>query len=714
MKLRLSLLMLAVAGCAGEAEVGTPGNPNNHVPDIGTFACDPLAGDIPLTSTCSWTVSDSDGDAMSCGIDIGADGTIEFPFAQCPAHGSQQLTIRQPGSFQISFVVTDAQGGKSYSTVQLTATGGTVTPPNDQAPVITGFTASPTSGIAPLSVQFDFTVFDPDSDPMTCRILEGSTVLVQSGACAIGEHRTAVFQSGSHHVSLEVKDSRGAVVTQSVDIAVSDAPPASDVHISKIEWGQTVISTNPRLVAGKDALLRVYVLGNHAGVTGTVVTVSGTHGSTSVGPLTLTGPGTAPTSETASDLTQQWRVTIPGSWIVNGLTLTVNAGGQTQTLTPTIGAGNVLPITAVPITQGGHTGSPIDISQGMKQIWPLKDIAVISRATYTTAKTLGPTTNWSQLLQEFDNVHQADGSPRDYLGWVRITYSSGIFGIGYVGEGTALAADAEVLTAVHELGHNMGREHAPCGGASQPDPSYPVSTAHLDVYGYDYVTQKLQSPSTAYDIMAYCDPQWVSQYNYKAVQSWLEQNPVSASSAATGGGQPRIIVSGSIHGDAVTLQPLTAVLSPEPAVMAGEYSVTVLGNGKVVTVPFKAKKVGDLPYDESQFSVLVPDVGAIDSVVVSHNGKPIFRKAATVVHAVGADPKVRIVAAEGGVKLQWNELEWPYASLSHLSATGAHTTLSLWREDGEAFVSTQGLEAGGSFEVSLSDGITTKRVVLAR
>jgi hypothetical protein len=716
MKLRPSVLMLAVFGCAGGgAQVG-PGNlvnPNDHLPDIASFGCDPAQGDVPLTPTCSWQVSDADGDALSCGIDIGADGTTEFPFAQCPSTGSQQLTIRQPGDFQVMLTVRDSQGGLSYSTVQVTGTGGMVVPPNDQAPVITGFTATPTSGLAPLNVEFDFTVYDPDNDPMTCRLLEGSTVVVDSSACGTGEHRNAVFQSGNHHVTLEVKDGRGALVTQSLDITASDAPPPSDVHISKIEWGQTIVSTTPRLVAGKDALLRVYVLGNHAGVTGTVVTVAGTHGSTSVGPLTLTGPSTAPTSEVPSDLSQQWRVTIPGSWIASGLSLTVNAGGQMQTVTPTIGASNVLPITAVPVTQGGRTGSPLDNSQGMKQIWPLKDINVISRAAYTTSHTLGATTNWDVVLQELDSVHQADGSPRDYLGWVRVTYQSGIFGIGYIGEGTALAADNEAMPSVHELGHNMGRSHAPCGGAASPDPNYPVSSAHLDVYGYDYVTQTLQVPSVAYDMMAYCDPRWVSQYNYKAVQTFLEQNPVSTSSAATGGGQPLIIVSGSLRGDQVTLQPLTAIMGPESLSTTGEYTVTVHGNGQSVTVPFNAKPVADLPYELGHFSVLVPDLGAVDGVEIKRNGKPLFKKVATITHVPGVDPKVRVVRAEGGVKLQWNDVEWPFASLSQVNGA-AHTTLSLWREGGEAFVSTQGLEAGGAFEVSLSDGIVTKRVVVAR
>jgi hypothetical protein len=719
MKLRVSLGFLLVAACTGEADIGPGGpavvDPNDHLPVIGNFACDPSSGPVPLSSSCSWTVSDPDpGDTLSCSIDIGADGTIEYPFSSCPAMGSQMLTLMQVGDFRVQFTVTDSKGGKQTSVVTVTGTQAMVQPPNDNPPIITGYTVTPTAGVAPLPVSFFFTVYDPDNDPMTCRILEGSTEVVPSSACSTNERRTASLPQGTHNLTLEVKDSKGATATQTQTVTVSMAPPATDVTINKIEWGQTIMSASPRLVADKDALLRVYVLGNHAGVQGTVVTVTGTRGSQNFGPLTLTGPATAPTTADQTNLNQQWTVNIPGNWIESGLSLVVNAGGQTQTVTPDIGAANVLPITAIPVKQGGSTGSPLDIAQSMKQIWPLKDINVISHATYTVSYSLGATTNWDTLLQDLDNAHSSDGSARDWLGWVNITYQSGIFGIGYVGEGTALSADSDTMTSVHELGHNMDRNHAPCGGASSPDPNYPVSSAHLDGYGYDFVSGELRIPTVAYDIMGYCDPQWVSAFNYQAVQSWLESHPVSTSSAATG--QPRIIIAGSVRqgGTHVELRPLAAILGPEKISTEGDWTATVRGNGKSVTVPFKLKQVADVGGEDLQhFSVLVPDLGAVDSVEISNGRKMMLKKVATVVHGT-TEPKVAVVKAEGGVKMVWNEREWPYASIAHFDSAGVRNTLSLWREGGEAVVSTEGLPQGGSFEVSLSDGVSTKRVTVAR
>jgi hypothetical protein len=724
MKIRVALFVLAAgvaAGCANDASVGPGGtggsgigyvDPNDNLPNIDAFNVDPLTAAVPMSPTCTWQVSDPDNDQLSCTIDINADGTNDFSFSPCPSSGSQALIINQPGTYPILFTVSDGRGGMRDTTLTVTATQGVVQPPNDNPPVVTGFSASPTSGVSPLNVQFSFTVFDPDGDSMTCRLLEGSTVLVQPSACGTNEHRSATFATGTHNVTLEVTDQHGATATQSLTLMAADAPPTADVTIAKVEWGQTIVSTNPRLVADKDALLRVYVVGNHAGVTNVSVNVTGQRGSTSLGTLNLTGPATAPTTQNANDLTQQWRVTIPGAWIESGLSLSLNAGGQMQTLTPSIGKPSVLPITAIPVVQGGHAGSQLDITQSMTQIWPLKGIDVKTRANYTSSLTLGATANWDNLLQQLDNVHQMDGSERDWLGWVHITYQSGIFGIGYIGEGTALSADYDVLTPTHELGHNMGRQHAPCGGAADPDPNYPVSSAHLDVQGYNAQSKQLVAPGTYYDIMGYCDPQWVSQYHYTKVQSWLEANPVSISAAAAASAA-RIVIAGSISGGVVSLRPVTAFLGPDRLSTEGDYRVTVHGNGQVVSVPFKLKQVADGPSEMSHFSVVVPDLGAIDSFEISHAGKVLAKKVALVQHAAGADPKVRVEKAEGGVSLKWSSAEWPYASIAHRDGN-ERTTLSLWNEGGQAFVSTQGLANGGAFEVSLSDGITSKRVTVAR
>jgi hypothetical protein len=68
---------------------------------------------------------------------------------------------------------------------------------------------------------------------------------------------------------------------------------------------------------------------------------------------------------------------------------------------------------------------------------------------------------------------------------------------------------------VHEVGHNHGREHAPCGTSG--DASFPHAGAKIGEWGYDLVKHGLKRPSDYVDVMSYCTPTWISDYNYEAI-----------------------------------------------------------------------------------------------------------------------------------------------------------------------------------------------------
>ena len=72
-------------------------------------------------------------------------------------------------------------------------------------------------------------------------------------------------------------------------------------------------------------------------------------------------------------------------------------------------------------------------------------------------------------------------------------------------------------TMAHEVGHAHGRGHAPCGGVNSVDPAFPYANARLGVVGYDIVEGNLKNPEAYADMMAYCDPIWVSDYTWEAL-----------------------------------------------------------------------------------------------------------------------------------------------------------------------------------------------------
>ncbi len=92
-------------------------------------------------------------------------------------------------------------------------------------------------------------------------------------------------------------------------------------------------------------------------------------------------------------------------------------------------------------------------------------------------------------------------------GWGAVSHRVAV-GIGFGTRGAG--------TFAHELGHNHGRNHAPCGGAAGADSSYPYSGALIGSWGYDFLTGSLIDPSQYRDFMSYCGPEWVSDYSFQA------------------------------------------------------------------------------------------------------------------------------------------------------------------------------------------------------
>lgn len=82
-------------------------------------------------------------------------------------------------------------------------------------------------------------------------------------------------------------------------------------------------------------------------------------------------------------------------------------------------------------------------------------------------------------------------------------------GIGYTGSNST-------DTAVQEIGHAHGRNHAPCG-VSGADPGFPYSGASIGTYGYDLSSKALLAPTKYKDLMSYCQPYWVSDYTFQAL-----------------------------------------------------------------------------------------------------------------------------------------------------------------------------------------------------
>src|SRR5262249_9218411 len=143
--------------------------------------------------------------------------------------------------------------------------------------------------------------------------------------------------------------------------------------------------------------------------------------------------------------------------------------------------------------------------------------------TSTTSPTLlNDGTNWSTVLNEVLAKRTTEGATdRYYYGVVKVSYSSGVAGLGFIGAPAAMGWDytssaASVLA--HEEGHNFNRPHSPCGGAGNPDSNYPYANGLIGVPGWDVfaTSSNLKNENSYTDIMGYCNTQWISDYVYKS------------------------------------------------------------------------------------------------------------------------------------------------------------------------------------------------------
>ena len=269
------------------------------------------------------------------------------------------------------------------------------------------------------------------------------------------------------------------------------------------------------LVAGRNGELRVFVLANQANTATPAVRVRFYSNGTLVQTSTITAPGASvPLAPDQSVLNSSWNMVVPASLIQPGLSVLADvdpngvipesnksnnsypASGQLALNVQTLAT---LTVRFVPVYQsangvtGGVTTANVDqFMQQTKKVWPIPGYSADVHATYTTSAPALQSGDgngaWGQILGEIAALRNAESSSRTYFGVVHAPYSSGIAGLGYIGYDAAIGWDylqsADGVTA-HELGHTFGRQHAPCGGASGPDPNYPYANATIGVTGFD-------------------------------------------------------------------------------------------------------------------------------------------------------------------------------------------------------------------------------------
>jgi len=141
------------------------------------------------------------------------------------------------------------------------------------------------------------------------------------------------------------------------------------------------------------------------------------------------------------------------------------------------------------------------------------------------------------------------------------TGSVGGCGGGGVGVGRVLSGG----TAAHEIGHALGRKHAPCDNVTRcatprnTDDNYPEYSGYdsdsIGEYGFDPTSMfGVKVPANAHDIMGYSGDKWISPYNYKALMSAIPGTTINGAGGQAAAAERQLGRRPSEHGEWIAIK----------------------------------------------------------------------------------------------------------------------------------------------------------------
>jgi hypothetical protein len=495
-----------------------------------------------------------------------------------------------------------------------------------------------------------------------------------------------------------------AAATASAAVAYAVVAPSVNLRIDGWFLPQSVQSAagDVPLVENRDGFIRVFVLADGPNTAAPRVRLRMYLNGTLARTFDIPAPGpSTPQSRDENDLSSSWNVKIPRELFGPGLsaladvdpTNVIAEKDESDNNYPVSGTAQpenmrnvpALGVTFVPVKQqtSGLTG---DVSAANQVTYPTlpQRMLPISTANGEVHEVYSPTTAdpllpddangaWLRVLAELDALRVAEGTGRNYYGVVQVDYANGLAGLGYVGRPTAMGydrADDRSRVMAHEIGHNFGRQHSPCGTTSGLDPDYPYSGGLTGAFGFDLQTDVLKSPFLA-DIMGYCGNTWISDYTYEGMLAFRSADQDAIAAAARTAPQRCLLVWGRIVDGRAVLEPAFEIVTrPSLPKARGPYSVEAAKDdgARLFSLSFDASEVPDSRRGARQFAFAVPLGGVsgdqVGSLRLSGPGGEVAAVRAPaapgpLAAARAAETAVEARAVAGGVALRWDAAARP-------------------------------------------------------
>ncbi len=478
-----------------------------------------------------------------------------------------------------------------------------------------------------------------------------------------------------------------------------------DLAIQRVEVTQAVQDANNSvpLVAGRSTLLRIYAVnaGGSQSIPGVNVAIVGGSGESLIEGAQQQMTAAIHPSANPALYSSTINFLLPPAWTSGSYDLRVsldsnnaiaesNEGNNTQVVRLNFNAVPPLRIMIVPIAYtstetGTFYSAPTDdtIRDMIQRMYPVGQVEVTWHAPYAFTGNLKELGGFSSLLSQINALKTSEQAPSTQVYYALVPtragasswFQGGLVGLGYIGSRAAVGLDYSNAgaTAAHEIGHNLGRYHAPCGNPSSPDAAYPYPGAVIGQYGLDLVSGALFGPNDGRDIMSYCAPKWVSDYTYQGLMNAMLSSRPTASLNGEGevlsgadSARPVWLVRAQIGTEGADFFPIYPVDGvPTPAAEASPYRLQWIGlDGALVSeAPYAALEIAtetDAALFEVQALVEIPavPVRAVrlmrDGVLLAEQVLQAPPLAQTGAQEAFEGPAVRAEEISAGLRLYWD------------------------------------------------------------
>ena len=427
----------------------------------------------------------------------------------------------------------------------------------------------------------------------------------------------------------------------------------ADGYVARCREGPSVYLTQATqswdhpvpLLAGEPALLRVFVMAP-SGSAATMPDVTATFHVDGAERHTVRMPASAqviPAEVEEGDLALSVNAEIPAEVIAPGLAMVIEVDPD-RTLDPALGVTKRIPesgrmpvdvravppfqLTLIPFLWDGVADSSVvqsvnemaeDASGGHESFRDVRTLLPVAEMAVTAHEPVSMShSNASELLAQIEAMRLMEGGSGYWMGvaeprpGARSVWRPGVAQVGgHVSYFRPHAASAS--TMAHELGHNLGLLHAPCGNPGGVDPWFPHNAGRIGAWGFDFERSALVPPITP-DLMSYCgsSSRWMSDYHFnKTLAHRLANDDTSAAAMAAEADPVRtLLLWGGRDEDGVPyLDPAFVVdAAPSLPTAGGEYTIdgATADGTPLFSYAFDMPDIGDPEGEETSFVFTLP------------------------------------------------------------------------------------------------------------